>query len=135
LSLLAVVIVLILIFLNQFYLMMMVLAVVFLLVVMAIADPKPVRHMITNYGLYAGANFYPWEIKGKHFWIEKDQNERLLVVQIKKIPYQVVMLLNDKVDQEQLVDLLSNFLKYRKPKKNGLDKFITWWKRTFPLDW
>ncbi len=134
LGLLALVIALILIFVNQLYLLMMVLAIVFLLIVMTITDPKPVKNIITNYGIYTGDRFYSWEDRGKHFWIEKDNGERVLVVQTKKFPYQIVMLLNKRISEEQLTDLLSNFLTHQKPKKNGVDKLITWFKRTFPLD-
>ena len=134
LALLVVIIALILIFLSQFYLMMILLSITFLLVVMTIAEPRPIQHVITNYGIYSGKDFYSWENKGKYFWFETDRGQNIVVVQTKKIPYQIVMLLPERVDQEQLIDILDNFLIFQQPKRNFIDKFIVWWKKTFPLD-
>ncbi|MCL2110103.1 hypothetical protein FWH30_00740 [Microgenomates group bacterium] len=133
LGLLILIIALILIFLNQFYMLMMLLAIAFLLIVLTIAEPQPTHHVITNYGVYTGRNFYPWESKGKYFWFEQDDKQTMVIIQTRKIPYQIVMLLNPRTNQGQLTDVLSNFLANSRPPRTVVDKFFVWWKKTFPL--
>ena len=136
LALIVIIIALILIFVQQFYLLMMVLAIVFLLVVTTISTPQPIRHTITNYGIYSGGHFYPWENRGKNFWFEKDDSgHRILYVQTRQFPWSIVMILNQKISEERLTQILNNFLTHQQPKRTWMDKVIAWFKRTFPLDW
>ena len=135
-ALIVVIIAIILIFLQQLYLMMIILAIVFLFVVSAISPAQPVRHTITNYGIYSGNKFYPWENSGRFFWFETDDaNHRSLIVQTRRFPWSVIMLLNKKINEDRLTEILNNFITYRTPKRNWMDKIITWFKKTFPLDW
>lgn len=136
LALIVLIIALILIFVQQFYLLMIALAVVFLLVVTTISPPQPVRHTISNYGVYTGRKFYSWDNRGKNFWFETDdQGNRSLIIQTRQFPWSIILLLNNKISQERLSEILSSFVKQGRPKRNWMDKTIAWFEKTFPLDW
>jgi hypothetical protein len=133
LILLFVLIVLLLIFVNGFALLIVVLSIIFLMFVLANVPPLKTRHTITNYGIYAHDKFYSWDLRGQRFWWEEDSGQKYVVVEIKVFPYRLIMLAGPEANEQAIEAALSEALIKQKPPEDGVDKFVSWIRNTFPL--
>jgi hypothetical protein len=134
LILLLVLIVLLLIFVNGLALLIVVLSVVFLMYVLANVPPLKTRHTITNYGIYTHEKFYSWATMGRRFWWEEDSGQKYVVVETQVFPYRLVMLVGHPDNEPLMQNALAQALVFQKPKADGVDKFISWVRNTFPLE-
>ena len=134
LGLIILLIALILIFANQFSLLMVVLALAFLAYVLVHTKPQRVRHTITNFGIRTDNKYFAWSERGEFFWFEKNHDYKLLVVETKKFPYRITMLVGNEANVEILKEVLQLYLVNKKPEPTKIDKFIEWCKRKFPLE-
>ncbi len=133
-GLLLLLIVLLLFFLSRMGLLAVVLSLIFLGFVLSNVPPRRIRHIITNYGLYTSNHFYPWLERGQRYWYETSHGQEQLIFEIRRFPYRVVLLVGHERNKKQLDKIFSHYFVLQKPEPNDVDKLITWWQKTFPME-
>ncbi len=133
-TLLLVLIVLLLVFLSRMALLIVVLALIFLGFVLANVPPQKIRHTITNYGIYSGGRFFPWLERGKRYWFETSQGQEQVIIETRRFPFHVVMLVGHPRNKKQLIKVLDHYLINQAPPRGRLDEWADWWRKNFTGD-
>lgn len=132
-SLLIILISLILFFAGQYFSILALLAAILLLYIYAVVPPRMINYFITNYGIRVGDQIYYWQ-GCKNFWLEKNGNFNLLKIDIVGAPFRLTLVLDSRFEDEDIEELFENFIPKFQPPKTTSDRFIDWWKKTFPFD-
>lgn len=131
-GLIVILISLILIFAGQFLPVAVVIALGFLTYVLSSVPPETVRNTITTLGIRNGGTLYQWEELGR-FWFTTRYDQRMLHAEVSKIPNQITLLIQPELEQE-LIEVLSEVLRFEKPPLTSFDKAANWLQEKIPLD-
>ena len=122
---------LILFFAGQFLPIAVVIATAFLAYVLASVPPEKQTNSITNYGIRLDDKLYFWTEMGR-FWFSTKFKQPLLHIEISRFPGQLTILLG-KHSQEELKQILMNFLIMEKPPNTYFDQAANWLQKKIPL--
>lgn len=123
---------LILFFAGQFLPIAVVIAVAFMAYVLSAVPPETVTNQITTYGIRTDNTLYDWTILGR-FWFSTKYQQRLLHVETAKLPGQLTLVVTD-LDETEVVEFLSIFLRYEIPPATAFEKAARWLQEKVPLD-
>lgn len=131
-GLIVVLISLILLFAGQFLPIAVVIALAFLTYVLSSVPPEVVRNRITTHGIRNGDTLYHWEELGR-FWFTTKYDQQLLHAEVSKIPNQITLVIQPEL-QDDLIEVLSEMLRFEKPPLTAFDKAANWLQEKIPLD-
>lgn len=111
-----------------------IIAVIFVVYVLATAIPETVEHRITNLGIITGEKVYLWEDLDS-FWFDTKNDAKMLVVQTYlRFPTRLIILLNEKISDRALLDILEHHLHYHPgPVHTLIDRWSHALQRRIPL--
>jgi len=132
-SLLVILICLILFFAKEYFFALALISAILLLYVYSSVPPQMTNYYITNYGIRSGEQIYYWQ-ECKNFWLIQQDNFRLINVDINRIPFRLILVLDERLGDDEMKELFSYFMPEFKPPDTTSDKVISWWKKTFPFD-
>ncbi len=122
---------LILFFAGQFLLIGVIISVAFLAYVLASVPPEKQQNSITNYGIRMETKLYYWAELGR-FWFETKFKQPVLHIETGRFPGEITLMLGNQNEQE-IKQLLSNFLIYERPTPTWFDQTSTWLQKKIPL--
>lgn len=123
----------ILVFVGEYALIFAIFALIFLYYVLSSNPPTEVNYQVTNRGIRWGEKKYSWGVLN-FFWIEKENEEKILKINTKlNLPGQLIIPLGEK-DQEEVQEVLEDFLPYHKPEPDFVEKATGWLVKTFPIE-
>lgn len=92
-----------------------------------------ILQQVTTYGIRIGKELYVWQELGR-FWFDKKHGQTLLIVEVARFPNRLTMVLADKEQKPELIELLSEVLLYQRPDLTRVEKASKWLEKKFPLE-
>ena len=123
----------ILFFAGNFMSVGVVLAFAFFAYVLASVPPETVGYAITTHGLRVEDKLYPWLSVGR-FWFTKRFHYTLLQVEYASRYVDRITFVLQDVTEQDVSEVLSQFLLHEKPLPTFLDKAATWMQKNVPLE-
>lgn len=124
---------LILFFAGQILTVAVVLSLAFMAYVFSVIPPTTILQQVTTYGIRIGKELYVWQELGR-FWFDKKHGQTLLIVEVARFPNRLTMVLADKEQKPELIELLSEVLLYQRPDLTRVEKASKWLEKKFPLE-
>lgn len=123
----------ILLFLQEWLLIAVIIALLFVVYIMATIEPRKVEHKITNRGITTGGKMYRWGQLGRFWFGEKWGGKILYIENFLGLPGRLILLLGE-IKEEQVKEILSDYLSFEEPEKTWVDNASEWLSRRVPLE-
>lgn len=107
-------------------------AIVFMMWSMNRLPAQETDYSITNWGIRTKDGTYRWE-EMNNFWFEDKWGSRILRVSINRLPWQLILVIDDK-DEEKIKKMVLEYVVYEVPKPTWSDKAVKWLGDKIPLE-
>ena len=125
--------VIILFFLKEWLLIMVIIAMMFTAYVYATVQPEPVKHKITNKGVFTAGRNYPWHELG-NFWFTAKYGQEIVHIDTNlRFPPRLMLLVNS-TEKTKIEKVLAEYLLLEKPPATWMDNASDWLSQHVPLE-